>query len=135
FGVPANAPLTAPLTNFGTVTIGQSAAANIILTASKAVTIQSISTSNSQFQVGTVTLPASLTNSQTLSVPVTFQPTVDTLVSGALQVVTNLGTLNFSLAGAGQDAGAHLAAYPSVLSLGGTTVGGTLIGTLTFSNT
>ncbi len=134
FGVPANVALSAPLTQFGSVIAGQSTSATVTLTASTAVTIQSVTTSNPVFTVGQITLPATLAQGATFAVRVQFTPTAGSLQSGNLHVVTNLGALDFSLVGNGVNPQAHLQAFPSVLSLGGTSPGGTLAGSLTISN-
>jgi len=135
FGVPATSALTAPLTNFGAVTIGESAMATVTVTANAAVAVQSVSSTNSQFTVGATSLPATLVKDGTLTIPVSFTPTQANLVSGALRLITNLGPIDISLSGSGRLAGPHLQISPAVLSLGGTSLGKTLIGTATISNT
>ncbi len=134
FGLPANVALSAPLTQFGSVVAGQSASATATLTASTEVTIQSVTTSNPVFQVAQITLPATLSEGESFSVPMQFTPTSSSLQSGNLHVITNLGPLDFSLVGNGVNPQAHLEVFPAVLSLGGTAVGGTLAGSVIISN-
>ena len=135
FGVPATTLLSAPLTQFGAVTIGDTATARVTLTANKSVHIQDIQATSSLFQVDSPTLPIILDQQGTVTVTVHFSPTKEGLASGALRVQTDLGPIEFSLAGSGRLSGPHLQISPSVLSLGGTTTGNTLIGTAVLTNT
>ncbi len=134
FGVPATSALTAPFTTFGPVTIGETKNLNVTLTAHVPVTVQSVSSTSSQFSVDLPALPVTLEKDGSLTIPVHFTPTQANLVSGALGLVTNLGPISVSLSGSGRLAGSHLQVSPAVLSLGGTSVGKTLIGTATIAN-
>ncbi len=136
FGSPVTPPLSGPSTSFPTTTIGQTNEKTITLTANSSLTVNSVSTGNAQFLLGTTKpgLPASVGAGQTLQVPVTFKPTAAGLQAATLTVETSAGTISFSLQGTGQTAEAKVEASPTVLSFGGTTVGGKLSAAATFRN-
>jgi hypothetical protein len=136
FGSPVTPPLSGPSTSFPTTTIGSSGQRTVTLTANTALTITKLSSSSSQFVLGASTpaLPASLGAGQTLQVPVTFSPTQSGLVGATLLAETDHGAISFSLQGTGQSAVAQIEASPTVLSFGGTTVGGHLSAAATFRN-
>jgi Abnormal spindle-like microcephaly-assoc'd, ASPM-SPD-2-Hydin/Protein of unknown function (DUF1573) len=135
FGVPAAALLSAPLTQFGGVTVGEAATAKITVAANKSVHVQAIETTNPVFQLDAQDLPVSLSQQDTLTVTVHFSPIKEGVVSGALRVTTDQGPVEFSLSGSGRLPGPHLQVSPAVLSLGGTITGNSLIGTAILTNT
>jgi hypothetical protein len=136
FGTPATAPLSGSGADFGTVTIGQSASQNVVLTASSPVTVTNLTSSTTDFTIGAPSpaLPASLDTGATLVVPVTFTPVSSGAKAATLAVATSAGTTAVALSGKGQSPNAELVASPPAVSFGGTTVGGTLSGSLVFSN-
>ena len=136
FGSPVTPALSGPSTSYPTTTLGQGSEKTITLTANSAVTVNGVSTGNSQFIVGTTkpALPAGIGAGQTLQVPVTFKPTKAGLQATTLTAETSAGTFTFSLQGTGQPAEAKVEASPVVLSFGGTTVGGKLSSAATFRN-
>jgi iron transport multicopper oxidase len=136
FGSPVTPPLTGPATNFPTTTVGSSSEKTLTLSATKALTVTNISSSSSQFTVGTPSppLPAQLSAGQTIQVPLTFTPTQSGLLAGTLTAETTQGNTSFSMSGTGQASGAQLSATPPLVNFGGTAVGGHLTGTATFSN-
>lgn len=136
FGSPVTPPLSGPATSFPTTTIGSGSQRTVTLTANTTITVTKLSSSSAQFAVGSSTpaLPATLGPGQTLQVPVTFTPTGSGLQAATLTAETDHGSLSFSLQGTGQAAVAQLEASPTVLSFGGTTVGGHLSGAATFRN-
>ncbi len=136
FGSPVTPLLTGPATSFPTTTIAASAQKTLTLTATNTLTLSGLSSSSSQFAIGTPTpaLPAQMTAGQKIQIPVTFTPTQSGLVGATLTAQTNKGTVSFALSGTGQSAAAQLSESPTVLSFGGTTVGGHLSGAATFRN-
>jgi len=137
FGSPVTPPLTGSATAFPTTTIGSTSAKTVTLTATDAITLSSLRSSNSQFSLGTPSkpLPATLAAGQTISVPVTFAPTQTGPIGGTLTATTSTGkTADFGLSGSGQAASAQLSVSPPLVSFGGTTVGGHLSGSATFTN-
>ncbi len=136
FGSPVTPPLSGPSTSFETTTIGSSRETTVTLTANTALTVSKVSASNSQFTTGTPVpaVPAAIGAGETLKVPVTFAPTQSGLQAATLNVETDHGAMTFSLQGTGQPATAKLEASPTVLSFGGTEVGGHLSGAATFRN-
>jgi len=137
FGSPVTPPLTGSATAFPTTTVGSSSQRTLTLTATDAITLSSLRSSNAQFTVGTPSkpLPATLAAGETISVPVTFAPTQSGPVGGTLTATTSTGkTADFGLSGSGQAATAQLAVSPPLVSFGGTAVGGHLSGSATFTN-
>jgi hypothetical protein len=136
FGTPVTIPIAGSTTDFGAVTLGQSASQNVTLTASGPVTVTSVTSSTTDFAVGTPapSLPATLDTGDTLVVPVTFTPVSSGAKAATLAVTTTAGTTAVSLTGRGQSPNAELIASPPAVSFGGTTVGGTLSGSVVFSN-
>jgi iron transport multicopper oxidase len=136
FGSPVAQPLTGPATSFPNTTIGSSSQETVTLTATGTVTVNGLSSSSSQFTVGTPTpaLPAHLTAGQTIQVPLTFTPSKTGLQSATLTAETDKGNLGFGMSGSGQSVAPQLTSSPSVVSFGGTSVGGHSTGTATFRN-
>jgi hypothetical protein len=137
FGSPVTPVLSGPATAFGTTTVGSSTQKTVTLTATEGLTLTSLSSSSAQFALGSTSpaLPATLPAGQTIQVPVTFEPTATGPLGATLTATTSTGkTATFSLAGSGQAASAKLEATPSLVTFGGTTVGGHLSGSATFRN-
>ena len=136
FGAPVSQALTGPAVTLPPTSIGSTSGGTLTLTAQTSVTLQSLSSNSTQFTLGTPSqpLPATLTVGQTISVPVTFAPTETGIVGGEVEATLGDGTASFALSGTGRTADAELAATPPVVSLGGTSVGGEINGTATFSN-
>jgi hypothetical protein len=136
FGSPVTPLLTGPSTSFPTTTLASSSEKTLTLTATNALTLTKLSSSSSQFAVGapSIALPAQLAAGQSIQVPITFTPTQTGLVGGTLNAETNLGTVGFAISGTGQTASAQLTSTPTVVSFGGTSVGGVLAGAATFRN-
>ena len=137
FGSPVTPPLTGSAVAFGTITLGSTSQKTLTLTANEAITLSSLTSSSSQFTLGTASpaLPATLVAGQTISVPVTFAPTQTGIVGGMVTATTSTGkTTTFALSGIGQTASAQLAVSPPIVSFGGTAVGGHVTGTATFRN-
>jgi Abnormal spindle-like microcephaly-assoc'd, ASPM-SPD-2-Hydin len=136
FGSPVTPPLTGSATAFPTTTIGKSSPKTLTLTATNTLTVTKLTSSSSQFVVGTPTpaLPAQLSAGQTIQVPITFTPTQTGPLGGTLSAETSQGSASFSMAGTGQAASALLERSPNLVAFGGTTVGGHLSGTAVFRN-
>jgi Bacterial lectin/Abnormal spindle-like microcephaly-assoc'd, ASPM-SPD-2-Hydin len=136
FGSPVTPLLTGSATSFPTTTIANSSKKTLTLTATNALTLSKLSSSSSQFTVGTPTpaLPAQLAAGQTIQIPLTFTPSQAGLVGGTLTAETDKGTVSFAMSGTGQNAAAQLAVTPTVLSFDGTTVGGHVSAGATFQN-
>jgi hypothetical protein len=115
FGRPTTSALTSSPTDFGNVAVGSTANATVTVTAARAVTISSISTT-APFGVTAPGLPVSLSVGQTLAVPVKFTPTATGGATGTLSFVTDSGNVALDLHGTGTQAG--LGATPSALAFG-----------------
>ncbi len=137
FGSPVTPPLTGSTLAFGTTILGHSNQKTLTLTATEALTLTSLTSSSSQFTLGTPSpaLPATLSAGQTISVPVTFVPTQTGTVGATITASTGTGkTATFAVSGVGQAASAQLEVTPPLVSFGGTSVGGHLASTATFRN-
>jgi hypothetical protein len=136
FGSPVTAILSGSATAFPTTTLGSSSQKTLTLTATSAVTLTKLTSSLSQFIVGTpsIVLPAHLAAGQTIQVPLAFAPTEGGLIGGTLTAETSGGNVSVAMSGTGQTASAQLTSTPPVVTFGGTTVGGHLSGSATFRN-
>jgi Abnormal spindle-like microcephaly-assoc'd, ASPM-SPD-2-Hydin/PQQ-like domain len=137
FGSPVTPVLSGPSTAFPTTTVGASSQQSVTLTATEPLTVTALSSNSSQFTVGASMpgLPAKLMTGQTISVPITFEPTATGPLAGTLTARTSSGkTATFSLSGTGQAAGAKLEASPTVLTFEGTSVGSARSAGATFRN-
>ncbi len=136
YGSPVTAPLSGPATTFPTTTLGNTSQQTLTLTASRTLTLTKLTSSSSQFAVGTpsIALPAQLVAGQTIQVPLTFAPTESGLVGGTLTAETSVGSVSFAMSGTGQTAAAKLTSTPPLVTFGGTSVGGHLSATATFRN-
>jgi Abnormal spindle-like microcephaly-assoc'd, ASPM-SPD-2-Hydin len=136
FGSPVTPVLSGSATTFPTTTIAASTQKTLTLTATNALTLTALSSSSAQFKVGTPSpaLPAQLAAGQKIQIPITFTPTQTGLIGATLTAETNKGAVSFALSGTGQSAAAQLEVTPTVVSFGGTTVGGHLSAAATFRN-
>lgn len=137
FGSPVTAVLSGPTTAFPTTTDGESMEKVVTLKAGEALTLSHLSSSSSQFTVGSPSpaLPATLSAGQTIAVPITFAPTGTGPIAATLTAETESGkTASFALSGTGQAAAALLEATPPAVTFGGTAIGGHLSGSATFRN-
>ena len=136
FGSPVTPLLTGSATSFPTTNLSNSVQRTLTLTATNALTLTKLTSSSSQFAVGSPSpaLPAALSAGQTIQVPLTFTPSQTGLIGGTLTAETNQGTVSFAMSGTGQAAAAQLETSPPVVSFGGTTVGGHLSGAATLRN-
>jgi outer membrane protein assembly factor BamB len=137
FGSPVTPVLTGSSGAFGTTTLGKSSQQTITLTATEELTLSKLSSSSSQFEVGSpsIVLPATLGAGESIEVPITFAPTATGPQAGALIATTSTGkTASFGLSGTGQAAAAELEETPLVVSFGGTSVGKEVSDAATFRN-
>ncbi len=132
FGRPSTAAVTGSPTDFGNVPTGTSVTAQVTVRATRAVTVTGISTT-APFATGTTSLPTSLAQGQTLTVPVTFSPTSAGSQSGSLTFTTDQGTFAFDLHGAGTQPG--LSASPATLAFGQVPTSGTVTQSVSVTNT
>ncbi|WP_346960739.1 choice-of-anchor D domain-containing protein [uncultured Arthrobacter sp.] len=90
FGAPTTSAVGATNTDLGTAAVGATGKGTVTITATRAVTISTI-TSAAPFGIGTLTLPRALAKGASMTVPVTFSPTAPGQVDGALTVKTSDG--------------------------------------------
>jgi hypothetical protein len=90
FGAPTTSAVGATNTDLGTAAVGTTVKGNLIITASRAVTVSSVA-APAPFGIEALTLPRTLARGGTMTVPVTFSPTVAGQVDGTLTVKTSDG--------------------------------------------
>ena len=136
FGSPSAVPLTGQSVAFPDTLVGQTASATATLTATEAVTVNTLSTTGPEFAAGAASraLPAALAAGDTLTVPVSFTPGAGAAFAGTLVVSTSSGTISLGLSGLGLAPGAQLDLSPGSLSLGGVVVGQQRSSTVTVTN-
>jgi outer membrane protein assembly factor BamB len=133
FGAPTTAKITAPSTDFGVVQVGQQVVRDVELTAHASTTVQKVTTSG-PYTADTSALPVHLARNDTLSVPVTFQPTKAEDADGVLTVTVSGGDKYlFALNGVGAVDG--LAATPTSLGFRDVHVGQAASRGVTIRNT
>jgi hypothetical protein len=87
---PGQLSLSPATLNFGSVTVGSSAALNGTLSASGAsVTISSASANSNEFVLSGITLPATITAGQSAAFTVTFAPQASGTATGSLTFTSN----------------------------------------------
>ncbi|MGY3564794.1 Ig-like domain-containing protein [Sinomonas sp. RB5] len=90
FGIPTKAAVGSTSGDLGQVAVGASSTTTVTITATRAVTISSVTTS-APFGIGSVALPKALASGASLGVPVTFAPTATGESDGTLTVKTSDG--------------------------------------------
>lgn len=137
FGSPVTEPLTGPALSFPTATDGTTATRSLVLTAGEPVKVTGISVDASTPFTAGASAPAvgaTLNTGDTLSIPITFAPTKPGLAAADVTVTTDSGTLKFSVSGTGQATGPLLQASASLISMGGTEVGGHVTDSVIYTN-
>jgi hypothetical protein len=130
-----NAPnVAASPVSFAQTFIGTSANGTATLSSNKKVSVRSITVTSPDFAVTAPTAPVVLKRHHPLTVPVTFKPTSPGPLSATMTVTTDAGQFDMPLVGAGLPTGPSLARQDRGASLGGTQTGGTVSGTVTFTN-
>ncbi|MGI3782514.1 MAG: choice-of-anchor D domain-containing protein [Janthinobacterium lividum] len=132
FGRPSSIPLTGTPNDFGLLAVGGSATKQVTVTAQKDLTVSAVATT-APFGVDAATLPRTLAAGASLTVPVTFQPTVAGSASGALSFTTSGGTYAFDVHGFATADG--LRSDPTSLDFGEVPVGGNVTLSVSVSNT
>ena len=127
YGSPAPSILSGGPLDFGAVVTGRSETLTLVLTvqAREATEVTAISTSNAAFAAGASTppLPATLAAGATLSVPVTFAPTMGQPYIAGLDLTTSGGEVAVTLEGTSLAKAAKLTASPPSLTFGGLATG------------
>jgi hypothetical protein len=114
FGAPTTAAVGATDTDLGTAEVGASQTGNVTVTATRAVTVSSVTT-GAPFGIGTSSsLTGTLQSGESLTVPMTFSPTAPGQADGTLTVKTADGeTVLLGIHGVGTRDG--LGATPAAL--------------------
>ena len=139
FWSPVTAPLTATAPTFPNTVVGQSVTRSVTFRSEQATntTVTGFTSADPAFTVGTPTptVPKTLVTNGSISVPITFTPTKAGLASTTLRADTSKGPVDVALSATGESATPLLVASPTLLSLGGTTAGGSqLSGNVTLTN-
>ena len=132
FGRPTSIPLAGTPTDLGLVAVGSSATKLVTVTAQKDLTVTRVTT-DGPFRAGAVTLPTTLRAGTSLTVGVSFTPTVAGAASGGLSFATSAGTYAFDVHGFATQPG--LRSDPSTLDFGDVPVGGKVTLSVSVSNT
>ncbi len=122
FGAPVSAPVTAASPTFPATVVGQSSTETLTVTANSNITITGLSVSSGRFSLGTPSpsLPADLGSGSSLTVPVTFTPTVGGLAGGSVTITTqDSGTSQVPLSATGEVNGPSLDVTTNGISFGG----------------
>ena len=121
FGSPVNSPVTAPPVSFPVTTQGSARTQTVTVTAAQALTMTGASINNNQFTLGspTPTLPATLAAGQSVSIPITFSPTVNGSILAALTITTSAGSVPIQVSGQGQTIAPKLVQGNCCVSFGG----------------
>ena len=127
--------------HFGRVQVGDSASSSfqLVNTGTQVLQVLSVSESGAEFSIGNLQLPVNLNPGESLSLPVTFTPTVCGHVTGTVTITSNdpRSPQTAYLGGTGTSPDAReLSVSPSALNFGNVAVGATasLTATLTASN-
>jgi hypothetical protein len=137
FGQPTGTALTTPPTSLGSVPVNQTRAGTVTVTATRAVTVRTVSAAAPFAATAPAGLPVTLAQGQTLSVPVSFQPTT----AGSFIGVLNLGITDNGVAGTfsaglqGNGIRPGFTPEPSTVDFGQMTIGSTKALTVSFTNT
>ncbi|MDX6201629.1 MAG: hypothetical protein QOJ83_1129 [Frankiales bacterium] len=132
YGRPTTSSLNGSPTDFGNVDLGSTGSKNVTVTAARSTTITAISTS-APFGVTPPSLPVTLNAGDTLTVPVSFTPTVAGGADASLSFVTSAGTVPFDVHGNGTQPG--LGATPTTLAFGTVPTGAYKTQSVSISNT
>jgi Abnormal spindle-like microcephaly-assoc'd, ASPM-SPD-2-Hydin len=120
--------------SFGQTFVGTYANTPATLSSNKKLSVRSITVTSPDFAVSAPKGPVTINPHHPLTVPVTFTPTTAGPLSATMTVTTNAGQFDVALVGAGLPTGPSLARQDRGASLGGTQIGGTVSGTVTFTN-
>jgi Abnormal spindle-like microcephaly-assoc'd, ASPM-SPD-2-Hydin len=125
--------------SFGSVEVGnqQTLSETLTNTSNSSISISQVSLSGSAFKLSGATAPLTLNAGQSVTVNVTFAPTVAGNASGTITVGSNASnsTVTITLSGTGTTTAGQLSATPTTLGVGSVAVGtsGTTSGSLTAS--
>ncbi|MGD0693057.1 MAG: choice-of-anchor D domain-containing protein, partial [Acidimicrobiales bacterium] len=123
--------------SFPATTVSQSVTQNATFTATSPTTVSSFTESGSAYTMGTpsMTLPASLTSGESISVPVTFTPTALGANPGTLTANDTGATSELNLSGQGETATASFTISPTSVNFAPVPIGGTPVTmNVTFTN-
>ncbi|WP_051969448.1 choice-of-anchor D domain-containing protein [Kitasatospora azatica] len=132
FGRPAASALTGSPVSVGSVNVGASGSGTLTVTATKALTVSSVTTA-APFAVTAPALPHPMAVGDTLAIPVGFTPTAAGASSGIVNLATDAGTVGFSVTGTGVKAG--FATNPAKVSFSDQPTGVPISATVQFTNT
>ncbi|WP_370085300.1 beta strand repeat-containing protein [Streptacidiphilus sp. MAP12-16] len=132
FGRPAASALTGSPVAIGSVNVGASGSGTLTVTATKALNVTGI-TAAAPFAATAPTLPYAMAAGATLSIPVTYTPTTAGSASGIVNIVTDAGTVGFSVTGTGVKAG--LSTTPGSVSFANQPTGVPISASVQFTNT
>jgi iron transport multicopper oxidase len=120
YGATVNGAISGSPVDFGPVLLGHSLTRDVVLQASQATQITTMSVDSSVYVLQSPpALPLSVAAGGTVTIPVTFSPVRGGDYPGSLAIVTTSGSAGISLDGEGQANGPELAVGPKSLTFGG----------------
>jgi hypothetical protein len=127
WGSSATGSVSGPLVDFGAVPTNTTKTLPVTMTASQALTVSALASSDPAFTIGASTpaLPAQLAQGASLTVQVTFAPTAATAYAGQVNATTSVGPGSVPIKGLGQFNGAQLTISPVSIAYGTITTGTT----------
>jgi hypothetical protein len=139
FGALASATpaLTGTSPSFASTVVSQSTSGTATFTASAPITVNSFVEAGAAFTISTpsLTLPASLSTGQSITVPVTFTPTALGANAGQLSANVTGATSTIALSGQGLTSSATLSASPDQVDFGLAPIAGSTVSIpVTFTN-
>jgi hypothetical protein len=136
YGAPVNKPLSATSVQWGAVVVGETVTKTATIVANQPLTITNLTVGNPVFTLGAATppLPATLTQGQSITVPVSFAPAASDLYAASIDVTSSAGPGSVSLVGRGQSLAPKLVASAKTLSFGGLARGRTSTINIVLSN-
>jgi hypothetical protein len=124
--------------NFGNLVVGKkvSQTATVLNTGNTSINVTAASVSSGQFAVSGITMPLSLPVGQSSTFQVWFDPGAAGTITGTLTIQTDNGVSGqVALTGVATTTPQQISLSSTTLNLGSTTVGTTLNGSLTLTNT
>jgi PQQ-like domain len=135
FGVTGAPPVRAEGVAFAPTAVGAEIDSDVQLTASTNVQIVALGVSGDfAVEAAAPAPPFALASGASVVIPVTFHPTTEGPIVGALQVTTNDGTFAIPLSGVGLSATPKLTAAPALLTFAPAAVATASVQTVTFTN-
>ncbi|HVX95852.1 MAG TPA: choice-of-anchor D domain-containing protein [Polyangia bacterium] len=135
FGMTGAPPLRAQGAAFPPTLVGDASSKSVQVTVTSATTIVGLGAAG-DFAVGgdAPQVPLAVAAGGALSIPVSFQPSTEGAIAGALRISTDAGTFAIPLSGVGQSKAPKLVIAPAVVTFAPLVVGRASTQTVTITN-